>query len=211
MKRLLMVGLYLASLSCRGQLYSIASNHNNVLYAGIENPLTITVQNISPKSVIGKTDNGTLTGENGHYVFYTDTGDVAHITLFKKTPAGQVKIGVSSFRVRQLPDPPAHLGTYFSGPIPLNYLRSQAGLRTGHESIYYTRGIPIVSYSLNVIRNGNFVFMELKNEGALFTEQVEAALLKVLPGDSVIFNNILAKRDDSTLTILSPLTFTIKN
>jgi len=211
MKKLLVLGLYLASLSCRGQLYSIASNFNKVLYAGIENPLTITVQNISPKSVIAKTDNGTLTGENGHYVFYTDTGDVAHITLYKKTATGEVKMGMNSFRVRQLPDPPAQLGSYFSGPIPLDYLRSQAGLRTGHESIYYRRGIPIVSYTLNVIRNGNFVFKEVKNEGAAFGEQVQTALRKVLPGDSVVFNNILAKRDDSTLTILSPLTFTIKN
>ena len=206
-----MLSLYLASLTCRGQLYSIASNHNNVLYAGIENPLTITVQNISPKSVIAKTDNGTLTGENGHYVFYTDTGDVAHITLYKKTATGQVKFGVSSFRVRQLPDPPAHVGSYFSGPIHLTILRSQAGLRTDHESIYYTRGIPIVNFTLNVIRNGNFVFKELKNEGAVFSRQVHDALSKILPGDSVIFNNILAQRHDSTLTILSPLTFTIKN
>jgi len=83
MKKLLMLGTCLASLSCGGQLYSIASNNNNVLYAGIENPLTITVQNISAKSVIAKTDNGTLSGDNGHYIFYTDTGDVAHITLFK--------------------------------------------------------------------------------------------------------------------------------
>ena len=206
-----MLGLYLASLSCRGQLYSVASNYNNVLYARVENPLTITVQNISPKSIIAKTDNGTLTGKNGHYVFYTDTGDVAHITLYKKTSSGLVKIGVNSFRVRQLPDPPTHLGSYFSGPIPLDYIRSQPGLKTGQESIFYLRGIPIVSYTLNVIRNGNFVFKELKNEGAMFSEQVQAALRKVLPGDSIIFNNILAKRDDSTLTILSPLTFTIKN
>ena len=211
MKKLLMLGTCLASLSCDGQLYSIASNNNNVLYAGIENPLTITVQNISARSVIAKTDNGTLSGDNGHYIFYTDTGDVAHITLFKKTAASLVKIGVSSFHVRQLPDPPAHLGSYFSGPVSLNYLRSQAGLRTGHESIYYTRGIPIISYTLNVIRNGNFVFKDLKNVGAVFGEQVQAALFKVAPGDSVIFNNIVAKRDNSTLTILSPLTFTIKN
>ena len=207
----MILGLCLFTQSCFGQLFSIASDNNNVLYAGIENPLTITVLNISPKSVIAKTDNGTLTGENGHYVFYTDTGQVAQITLFKKTSNGQVKIGMSTFHVRQLPDPPAHVGTYFNGPISLNYLRSQAGLRTGHESIYYTRGIPIVSYTFNVIRNNNFVIKELKNEGAVFSQQVQDALLKILPGDSVIFNNIVARRNDSTLTILSPLTFKIKN
>ena len=153
MKHLLLCLIYLISLSCKGQLFSIASDNNNVLYAGIENPLTITVQNIFPKSVIAKADNGTLTGENGHYVFYTDTGDVTHITLFKKTPNGQVKIGMATFRVRQIPDPHAYLGSYSSGKISLAYLKAQPGIRTDLSSIYYKKGIPITGFTLYIIRN----------------------------------------------------------
>jgi len=211
MKKLMMLGIYLVSLSCQGQLYSIASDNNNVLYAGIENPLTITVQNISPKSVIAKTDNGTLTGENGHYVFYTDTGDMVHITLLKKTSNGQVKIGMTSFWVRQIPDPVASVGIYTSGKIPLAYIKSQAGIRTDHSSIYYKKGIPITSFTLNIVRNNNYIFIVIKNQGNTFSKEVQNALSHSRAGDSIIFNNIFAKRHDGTLTILSPLTFLIRN
>ena len=107
MNKLLTLPLCFSMLFCQGQLFSVSSDKNNVLYAGVENPLTITVQNILPKNVLVKTDNGTLSGANGHYVFYTDTGDAANLTLYKRSSSGNVKIGVSSFRVRQLPDPPA--------------------------------------------------------------------------------------------------------
>src|SRR4030095_14673232 len=110
MNKLLTFPLCFCILFCQGQLFSVSSDKNNVLYAGVENPLTITVQNILPKDILVKTDNGTLSGANGHYVFYTDTGDVANLTLYKKSSNGNVKIGVSSFRVRQLPDPRAHVG-----------------------------------------------------------------------------------------------------
>ena len=103
MNKLLTFPLCLSMLFCQGQLFPVSSIKNTFLYAGIENPLTITVQNVVPKDVLIKSDNGTLSGGNGHYIFYTDTGDVANLTLYRKTTKGNVKIGASSFRIKQLP------------------------------------------------------------------------------------------------------------
>ena len=211
MKKLLTFPLCICILLCQGQLFSVSSDKNNVLYAGVENPLTITVQNILPKDILVKTDNGTLSGANGHYVFYTDTGDVANLTLYRKSSNGNVKIGVSSFRVRQLLDPRAHVGSMYGGQINSSYIKAQAGIKTDIEAIYYQKGIPIESFTINIIRGKDYVFKEIKNEGQLFNKDVRNALSLLQNGDSVIFNNIIAKRHDGTLTILSPLTFLIRN
>ena len=64
---------------------------------------------------------------------------------------------------------------------------------------------------MNIIRGKDYVFKEIKNEGQLFNKDVRNALSLLENGDSVIFNNIIAKRHDGTLTILSPLTFLIRN
>ena len=212
MKKLAMLSLYLISHSCHAQLFSIASDNNNVLYAGIENPLTIIVQNISPKAVFAKTDNGTLTGSNGHFTFYTDTGSIAHITLFKREFNKEVKIGVVVFNVRQIPDPRVRLGAYMGGNIPLAVLKAHAqnGITTDIATYYYRKGLPITSFTLDIIRNGNYVFKEVKNEGSVFNLEVQRALGQAMAGDAVIFDNIFAKRHDGTTTILSPLTFLIK-
>ena len=211
MKKFLTFPLCISILLCHGQLFSVSPDKNNVLYAGVENPLTITVQNILPKDILVKTDNGTLSGANGHYVFYTDTGYVANLTLYKKSSNGNVKIGVSSFRVRQLPDPPAHVGGMYGGEINSSRLKAQAGIKTDIESMYYKKGIPIMSFTLNVIRREEYVYKEIRNEGQLFDKDVQNALSLLQNGDSVIFNNIIAQRHDGTLTILSPLTFLIRN
>jgi hypothetical protein len=209
MKSLMIFCFFLVSCFSYGQLFSIASDKNHVLYAGVENPLTITVHKISSKKVIAKTDNGTLTGENGHYNFYTDTGSIANITLYKK--GSNKKIGHAIFYMRQLPDPTPHIGSYTSGYISSAYIRSEAGIRTGHASMYYQKGIPVTSFTMSIIRDNDYVFKEIKNEGAMFNEEVKNAFKQLMPGDSLVFNNIFAKRHDGTLTILSSLTFTIKN
>ena len=179
-----------------------------VLYAGIENPLTIIVDNISSKKVIAKTDNGKLSGENGHYYFYTDTGSIVNITLYKE--GSNEKIGAVTFFVRQIPDPSPMLGTYTGGEVPLEYIKSQPGIRTNHQSIYYTKGLPIISFTVSIIRNNDYVFKEIKNEVDTFSKEVSKAFQQLKPGDSVVINNIFARRHDGTLTILSAMTFTIK-
>jgi len=199
----------LVSCICRGQLISISPRDYKVLYTGIENPLTIVVDNISSKKVIAKTDNGKLSGENGHYYFYIDTGSIANITLYKKR--SNEKIGTVTFSIRQIPDPIPRLGTYSGGEIPLEYIKSQPGIRTNIQSIYYTKRLPITSFTVSIIRNNDYVFKEIRNEGELFNKEVNTAFQQLKPGDSVVINNIFAKRHDGTLTILSPLAFTIKN
>jgi len=203
-----MVCLLIACCIGKGQLISISSDNNKILYAGIENPLMIVVSNVSPKNFVVKTDNGKLSGENGHYYFYTDTGSIVNITLYKK--GSNEKIGSVTCFVRQIPDPSPTLGTYSGGEIPLEYIKSQPGIRTNHQSIYYTKGLPIISFTVSIIRNNDYVFKEIKNEVDTFSKEVSKAFQQLKPGDSVVINNIFAKRHDGSLTILNTLTFTIK-
>jgi hypothetical protein len=44
----------------------------------------------------------------------------------------------------------------------------------------------------------------------MFNEEVKKAFQQLRIGDSVVINNIFARRHDGTLTILNTLTFTIK-
>ena len=209
MRVLVTVLLILFYCISNGQLISISSDNNKALYAGVENPLTITVDNVSSKKIIAKTDIGKLTGESGHYTFYTDTGSFANITLYKK--GTNEKIGTVNFYIRQIPDPRPRIGTYTGGEIPLAYIKSQPGIRTDILTFYYKIGIPITSFTVSIIRNNDYVFKEIRNEGELFNKEVNTAFQQLKPGDSVVINNIFAKRHDGTLTILSPLAFTIKN
>ena len=207
MKNYLLVVFFLFGNICKGQIFTVSSDKNNVIYKGVENPLTIIVQNVSPADVIAKAEYGRLTGKEGHYMYYSDTGSAVNIVVFKKTRAGEKIIGLYPFRVKQIPDPEAKVAGKPGGNIPVAALRSQSRITTNIEAFNFEQGLPIVSFTLSVIRNNDFIQKEIQNSGEEFNEQVKNALQQIRAGDSVIFKDIVARRHDSTLTILAPLTF----
>jgi hypothetical protein len=209
MKFSLLLVLLFATIVSSAQQFTVASVKNNVLWAGRDNPLSITVENKLFRNIIARTDNGKLTRTDDGYTFYTDTGDIANITVFENRAGKEVEIGVARFHVRQLPDPIARVGFNRSGKISLGLFRSQAGLHTDIKTFYHERGIPIISYSVNIIRGTDFIVEDLKNDGNAFSPATREGFLQLRPGDSVVFNKIIARRRDGTLTILEPLTFSL--
>ena len=62
-----------------------------------------------------------------------------------------------------------------------------------------------------MVYNGEvYNFKEIRNERELFNKEVNTAFQQLKPSDSVVINNVFARRHDGTLTILNTLTFTIK-
>lgn len=208
MQLLLTFSLLIASLTIAGQTFTVAAVKNNVLWAGLDNPISITVENKSSKNIIAKTDNGRLTKVDDHYIFYTDTGDVANITIFEKRAGKEIRIGVTTFKVRQKPDPIPRVGGNRSGRVSVAAFKSQAGVSTD-EHFYPDRGIQVVSFSFSLVRGTDFLYEELKNLGNAFNTETKNAIAQAQPGDSIVINRILAKRHDGTITILEPLTFTL--
>ncbi|MEI9957809.1 MAG: hypothetical protein WDM90_16260 [Ferruginibacter sp.] len=56
----------------------------NVFYLGVDNPVTITVENTSCKDLIIKTDNGSNTGNGCERIFHGNKVGVANIIVFKR-------------------------------------------------------------------------------------------------------------------------------
>lgn len=86
---------------------SIAPSLMNVLYAGIENEISISVPGISPHSISASMSNGTLTRRGNIWVARPNTieQDVT-ISVSAQTASGTIRqISSRQFRVRALPDP----------------------------------------------------------------------------------------------------------
>jgi hypothetical protein len=107
--------------SSHGQKFAISADYNNVLYIGIDNPLTIIVPGISNRYVKAEIDQGNLTGANGKYIARVDqTGEVT-ITVLQ----GSKIIKQLPFLARRLPDPSFSIAGKTGGTI------SREGLLNG--------------------------------------------------------------------------------
>ncbi len=54
------------------QIAAIQIDNENTLWLGIDNAVTVAVEGYSCNSIFLTTDNGTITGEKGHYIIRPD-------------------------------------------------------------------------------------------------------------------------------------------
>jgi len=93
-----------------GQLFAqnnkiavVSADNLNVLFTGIDNPVSIAVPGITSDKISVNISRGTITGENGHYVIKVDTvGEVVLEVVAEVSPGIMRKVDHVVFRVRRL-------------------------------------------------------------------------------------------------------------
>jgi GldM C-terminal domain len=205
MIRLLLFLLVLGTTpSVTAQSFAVAADKNNVLYRGVENPLSIAAPQCPCAALVVRTSVGRLTGRDCKYLFYSDTGGVAHISLYQQTKKGLRLLGVSSFRVKRIPNPTPHVGPSGGGKILAAILKAQQFIRAGDD---HFDDIPttVTQFTLTILRSDSCLYRKIHNMGNAFNAGVQAALQQILPGDTVIFSDIYAHRRSEEEMILQPL------
>ena len=86
---------------------TIAPMLMNVLYAGVENEISISVPGIAPKDISASITNGTLTRKGNMWVVKPNAiGKNVTISVEARNPEGtKQQVAMQEFRVRALPDP----------------------------------------------------------------------------------------------------------
>jgi GldM C-terminal domain len=199
--------LFFAYFISNAQKFSIAGDKNNTLYLGLDNPLSIAVENYSCKSIIVKTDNGTISSASGKYIFHSTKIGKAEIILYRKTNGRTKEIGRSTFRVKSIPDPIAKVGPTSGGYINKVILRNQQYMRADYE--YCNCRATIDSFIVCIVRGDTCLYNEIKNIGGKFSNEVISALSIIKKDDAVIFKKIFAEGLNDISISLAPILFVI--
>ena len=82
----------------------------NVLYAGIDNPISISVPGVAMNGVSATMTNGSLTRSGDHWVAHpSKVGEEAVVTVNAEMDGRQMTVASTKFRVRKLPDPTPYI------------------------------------------------------------------------------------------------------
>ncbi|MGN0214048.1 MAG: gliding motility protein GldM [Muribaculaceae bacterium] len=85
---------------------TVSATMMTVLYAGINNPISIAVPGVPSNAITATMTNGTLTRNGDQWIARpAKVGTEAVITVTASMDGRQQKVGSTSFRVRKLPDP----------------------------------------------------------------------------------------------------------
>jgi len=186
----------------------VSPDKMNVLYIGVDNPLSISVPGMSNEK-IGASINGgggTLKGGDGHYIARVTTTGEATVTV----TSGSSTMGAQKFRVRRLPDPVPLLSNSTGGTMGNGEMKAQLGIRAMiDENFPFDVKYDVIGFTLVYTPKRGDIVDEV-NVGARFTSGSAAMINQAKPGDSYAFDNIKVRGPDGISRKLPSIFFRIK-
>ena len=188
----------------------ISATKMNVLYIGVENPISISVSGVPADKVRASITRGTLSKKSGsEYVATIPTGNTSDITINVSAEIeGAVKgVGSMLYRVKMVPPPVAKIGGKAGGNIEKNVLTSQTGILADMEDFLFDLRYVVSSFTMTIPTGAGDRASNASSAG--FTDEQKKLLNGMTKGQRVFFTNIKARGPDGTKD-LRDIMFTIQ-
>jgi hypothetical protein len=189
----------------------VAADKMNVLYIGIENPMSIAAENYSCKDLVVEISQGTITKDEDyscrHIAKVTTPGKA---TIIIKNKNGKI-LEEAEFRVKRVPDPIAMVAGMNGGVIGKSKFKVQMGIVAVLLNFDIDIRYKIISYDVISFNTRKNTFFFETNLGALFNERVKEKIMNVETDDIFLFDKIKVAGPDGITRELSPITFRIND
>ena len=174
------------SLSAQEPLVAI-SDQMNVIYMGIDNPVTVAVENHPAENIlITSEDVEIISLGKGKYNFIPKT---AGKVILKVQPKGMA-VQEIEYRVKRIPDPIARLGFKSGGEISLSNFIYYNEINAYLEGFDLGK-CTISSFEMTLQRKAKGADpVSIKNYGQEFSTEMISLIKSVNSGDTVYFDNI---------------------
>ena len=190
---------------------SIALDKMNVLYIGVQNPITISASGGGDEKVIATIAGGggslQKLGGGKYIANVSSVTDNCRITV---TVDGKV-VGAADFRVRTIPEAQAFVGGQPSGAnITAGAFRAQGGVSAGIKNFPFELQYTVVSYTFTCDTDDGDI-VSVNGNGNSFDGPVRTAInTHVKPGKLVTIDNIRVKQPDGRTATAPSLIYYIK-
>ncbi|KAA3636924.1 MAG: hypothetical protein DWQ02_07495 [Bacteroidetes bacterium] len=185
---------------------SVAVDKMNVLYIGVDNPLTIAVAGFNSEDLTVESKDLQLVDlGNGHYNAIAKTPGRAFITVTAGGVSEQVR-----FRVKRIPDPVARIGNSSGGSLSVAVLQKTKRLDAIMYGFDFDAQCAIQSFNLVFVpKKGDPT--EVMNRGGLFNGRVLDIMRRIKPGDVLYFEEVKCKcPGDLGPRVINSLVFKVK-
>ena len=174
----------------------ISATKMNVMYVGVDNPLSISVSGVHSSKISVQISQGSLVKQQGgsanEYLANPTTSGTATVTVFAEINGQRKNMGSMNFRVMMLPIPEAQIAKMNGGYIEKNVLISQQGIAAemGRDFLFDLRYIVNQFAMVVQTAQGDLTFF---SNGFGFTAEQRAAMQGLTKGQRVFFTNIKAR------------------
>lgn len=196
---------------------TISPTMMNVIYAGIDNPISISVPGVPMSAISASMTNGTLTRKGDSWVAHASkVGSEAQISVTATIDGRATNVGSMTFRVRKLPDPTPYIsvgGTQYKGTpkrISKAQLLGASGLSAAIDDGIIDVQYKVVSFSMVFFdQMGNA--MPENSSGSSFSSRQIEKIRQLKPGKSFFISNVKATGPDGVTRDISPMEVGLSN
>jgi hypothetical protein len=174
MNKLIAIVFLFFHFCCVAQHFAASADKNNILYIGISNPLSVAVENIAANTLVIKTDNGLIIGNNGKYEATPTIQGKATYFIYKKNNGKLKKVAAAIFRVKHLPNPVFRIGPCNSGcVIQKKTIVNQQYVRVDLENFDINARFQIKKFTVCIIKNDTCRLDEIDNIGNELNSEIK--------------------------------------
>lgn len=195
---------------------TISPTMMNVLYAGIQNPISISVPGVPMNAIQATMTNGTLTRNGDQWMASPGkVGTEAVISVTAQMDGRSQAVGSMTFRVRKLPDPSPYIAMRDAQGNPVHYKGSPK--RISKASLMAAEGLgaaiddEILNVTYSVVSFSTVFFDQMGNmipevsDGARFSARQKEQFKRLKPGKSFFISNVKAKGPDGITRDINPM------
>ncbi len=190
----------------------VSSDNLNVIYAGVNNPFTVSVPGFSSDKISASISEGSFTALSpGKYIARLSAesaGRTISITVSARMQDGSTRVVAQlPYKVKSIPTPVATIngGHENGGPITVGELLVAGGIGAMLREFYF-QGVSftITSFDYLYIPRKDDIKSD-KNNGKIFSPALKEYIRKSKAGDRYIFSNIRALGSDGRYRTLNSI------
>jgi gliding motility-associated protein GldM len=190
---------------------TVAPLKMNVIYIGLNNPVSITSPGIPDEKIHPSITAGTLTknGRTWEVMIKKQVPDnQVYISATADINGKQVSLGKSLFRVKRVPDPVAQIAGQTNGTIDRNTFLAAGAIIPNMKDFEFDVYFTVSSYTFATLINGDWIPKNIT--GNRFTNEIDDLIRNARPHQKFFFENIVAKGPDGSIRTLNPITLEIQ-
>ena len=187
----------------------VSADKMNILYIGIDNPVSIIAHDITSDKLKVTMTNGTINGSNGKYIAKPGQESISIIEVTTEINPNEIKkIGCDTFRIKRLPDPIAQIGnsantSFYSREYLTKYPELNVSLNLPFDIKF-----EIISFTFLYNRNNETRdIISINVSGNKFTQEIMTIINNQKTDSILYFEDIKAKSPDGTIRALSSIAF----
>lgn len=195
---------------------TISPTMMNVLYAGIANPISISVPGVPMNAVTATMTNGTLTRNGDLWVAHPGkVGSESVISVSAQLEGRSMNVGSMTFRVRKLPDPTVYLPIKDGSGNTVHYKGSPK--RISKAALMSAEGLgaaiddDILNVTYSVVSFSTVFYDQMGNaipevsDGSRFSARQREQFKRLKAGKTFFISNVKAKGPDGITRDISPM------